>query len=63
MYQKIQEEFFVSEIITSELVSLKFSVLTTRYLSSAANLLTSSPKLWHVNKRHFLQLNCLASDQ
>ena len=42
---------------------VKLSLLRTGYFSSVANVLTSSPKIWHVNKRDFLQLNCLSSDQ
>ena len=42
---------------------VKLSVLRTGYFSSAANVLTSSPKILHVNKRDFFQLNWLCSDQ
>ena len=42
---------------------VKLSLLRTGYFSSAANVLTSSPKIWHVNKRDFFQLNWLGSDQ
>ena len=42
---------------------VKFSLWRTRYFSLAANVLRSSPKIWHVNKRDFFQLNFLASDQ
>ena len=42
---------------------VKVSLLRTGYLSSAANVLTSSTKIWHVNKRDFFQLNWLATDQ
>ena len=38
---------------------VKLSLLRRGYFSSAANVLTSSPKIWHVNKRDFFQLNCL----
>ena len=31
-------------------------------MSSAANVLTRSPRIWHVNKRDFLSLYCLVSD-
>ena len=30
---------------------------------SAVNVLTKSPKIWHITKREFLQLNCVHSDQ
>ena len=42
---------------------VKLSLLTTEYLSSAANVLTSSSKVCHINKKDFLQLICLHSDQ
>ena len=42
---------------------VKLSQLKTRYTFSAANILTSSPKILHVNKREFFQLNGLSSDQ
>ena len=42
---------------------VKLSLLRTGYFSSVANVLTSSPKIWHVNKRDFFQLNWLGSDQ
>ena len=42
---------------------VKLSLLRTGYFSSAANVLTSSPKIWHVNKRDFFEQNFLASDK
>ena len=42
---------------------VKLSLLTRGYFSSAANVLTSSPKIWHFNNRNFFQINCLGSDQ
>ena len=42
---------------------VKLSLLRTGYFSLAANVLTSSPKIWHVNKRDFFQLNFLGSDR
>ena len=36
---------------------VKLSLLRTGYFSSAANVLTSSPKTFHVNKRDFFQSN------
>ena len=41
---------------------VKLSQCRTRYFSSAANLLRSSPKIWHANKRDLFQLNFLGSD-
>ena len=42
---------------------VKLSLLRTGYFSLAANVLTSSPKIWHVKNRDFFQLNWLGSDQ
>ena len=42
---------------------VNLSLLRIGYFSLAANELTSSPKIWHVNKRELFQLNCLGSDQ
>ena len=42
---------------------VKLSLLRTGYFSSVANVLTSSPKIWHVNKKEFFEHNFLASDQ
>ena len=41
----------------------KLSLLRTEYFSSAVNVLTNSPKILHITKRNFFQLNCLHSDQ
>ena len=45
----------------SWIVIFKLSLLKSGYLDLAANTLTSSPKTWHVNKRDFLELNCLGN--
>ena len=42
---------------------VKLSLLRTGYLSWAANVLTSSPKILHENKRDFFWLNWLGRDQ
>ena len=42
---------------------VKFSLFRTRSFSSVAGVVTSSPKIWHVNKRDFLEHNIVASDQ
>ena len=63
MQNKIEKKFFLCEVITSQFFIVKFSLVRTGYLSSAANVLTSSPKIWHVNQRIFSHINCLASDQ
>ena len=62
MQQKAEKKFF-SEIIASKLVFVKLSLLKAGYLSSAANVLTSSPKIWHDNKRDFFKHNFIPSDQ
>ena len=42
---------------------VKLSLLRREYFSFAANMLRSSPKILHVNRRDFFQLNWLGSDQ
>ena len=42
---------------------VKLSLLRTGYFSSAANVLTSSPKIGYVTNRDFYQLICLGSYQ
>ena len=42
---------------------VKLSLLGTGNFQSAANLLTSSPKIFHLNKTDFFQLNWLGSAQ
>ena len=42
---------------------VRLSLLRTGYFSSAAKVLTSSPMIWHVNKKEFLEYNFPASDQ
>ena len=42
---------------------VKLSLLRRGYFSLVGNVLTSSPTIWHVNKRDFCQLNWLGSDQ
>ena len=63
MQSKIEKKFFCfwGKFIWTTIV--KLSLLRTGYLSSESNLLTSSPKIWHVNKRDFFWLNWLGSDQ
>ena len=41
----------------------KLSVIRTGHFSSRAYVLTTTPKILHVNKRDFFQLNRLDSDQ
>ena len=42
---------------------VKLSLWRTRYFSSPSKVLTSSPKIFHVNKRHLFEDNFVASDQ
>ena len=42
---------------------IKLSLLRRGYFSSAANVLKGSPKIFHVNKRDFFQLNWLGNGQ
>ena len=52
--------FFWENCISIGIV--KLSLLWTGYFSSAANVLTGCPKIFHVNQRNFFQLNWLGSD-
>ena len=45
------------------IVSVKLSLLRGGFFSPAANVLTSSPKICHVNKRNFFEQNFLPSDK
>ena len=63
MQQNTEKKSFVSEIIASELAWFKLSLLTRGYFSSSANVLTSSPKISHVNKNDFFEHNLLVSYQ
>ena len=53
--------FFSDNIIWISIV--KLPMLGTGYLSLAANVLTRSSKIWHVNNRNFFQLNCFGTHQ
>ena len=59
--KKNQRKCFVSQIIASELVSLKLSLWRTGYFSSAANVLTRSSKIRYVSKGDFFEHNFVAS--
>ena len=56
MHQEIEKKIFVSEMIASELV-VKLSLVRTGFFSSAANVLASSLRIWHVKSRDFIQLS------
>ena len=58
MLKQFENKFFVSQIIAS-----KLSLLRREYLSSAVNVLTNCPKIFHITKIDFFQLNCVHSDQ
>ena len=60
---KNSEQFFCFSDNWLWIVILKLSLLRTGYFSSAANVLTSGPKIWHINKRDFFEHNFVASDQ
>ena len=58
MQEKIEERFFFwHNCIWIGIV--KLSLLRIGNFSSAANVLTTSPKIWHVNKRPVLKLDWL----
>ena len=60
--KKFRKGFFLwDDCIWTGIFKLSLSI--TRYFPSAANVLTSSPKILHVNKRDFFQLNFLGSDR
>ena len=62
MHQKIEKKFFFwDNCIWTGIV--KLSLLRTVYISSAANVLATSPKIWHVKKRDVFQLKQLESEQ
>ena len=61
MQEKTRKKFFLSDVITSELVSL--TCLLTGYFSSVANVLRSSPKISYVTKRDFSEQKVFARDQ
>ena len=62
MQQKVEKIFFcfIDNCIWIGIV--KLSLLRTGYILSVGNVLTSSPEIFHGNKRDFSQLNCLGSD-
>ena len=42
---------------------IKLSLLRIEYSALTVNMLTNSPKIFHMTKRDFFQLNCLHIDQ
>ena len=63
MQQKIPKFFFRFSDNSICIGIIKLTLLSTGYLPSAAIVFTSTPKIWHVNKREFFPLNSLDSDQ
>ena len=60
--KKLIETFcFSDSFIWIDIVELP--LLRTGYFSSTANVLTSRPKIWDVDKRDLFEHNFLASDQ
>ena len=53
--------FFIDNSIWIAYVEL--SLLRRKYLSSAVNVLTNSPKIFHISKINFFQPKFLDSDQ
>ena len=60
MQQKIEKKFFFSDNCIWIRI-LRLSLLRTGFFSSAGNMLTSSRKILHINKRDFIEHNFLAS--
>ena len=63
MQEKIEKNYCIFEIIASELVAVKLSLLRREYLSSAVNVLTNSYKALRLTKTDFFRLNYLPNDQ
>ena len=61
--KKVRNTFFCFWDDCIWICIVKLSLLRTGYFSSATNVLTSSPKILHVNKRDFFQLNWIGSGQ
>ena len=62
MQEKIEKNFFVFEIIASQLVALICLLLRREYWSSAVNVLTNTFKALHLTKKDLFRLNYLQSD-
>ena len=60
---KNSEKFFCFWYNYIWIAIVRLSLLRTGYSSSAASVLTSSPKIWHVNKWEFFEHNFVASDK
>ena len=62
MQEKIQKKLFLFEIMASELVGVKLSLLRREYWSSVVNVLTNTYKAFLLTKRDFFRLNYLQND-
>ena len=62
MEKKIEKKFFYVLDNWISIGCVKMPLLRREYLSSAINVLTNSPKMFHMTKRDFLKLNFLDSD-
>ena len=62
-WDNIPKIFLVFEIISSENVAIKLSLLRRQYLLSAVNGLTNSPKILNITQRDFFNRNYLHRDQ
>ena len=67
MQKKKKKKKFKKEFCFSDnsiwITSVKLSLLTSEYLSSAVNVVTDSLKILHTTNRNFFLLNCLDNDQ
>ena len=64
MQEKIEKKFLFFQDRCIWIGIVKLSLLRTGYFSSAANVLTSSTKIWHANnKGDFFQLIFFVTDQ
>ena len=63
MQQKIGKKSFVSEIMALEIVAVISAIFLRKYLSSAVNVLTKSPKISYQTKGEFFQLNLHRIDE
>ena len=59
MQQKVEKIFFFSDNI----IWIVIVLLRAGYLSSASNVLASSPKIWRVIKGDFLEHSFVSSGQ
>ena len=61
--KKEAEKVFCVLHNSSALIALKLSLFKREYLSSAINVLTKCPKIFHITKTEFFQLKFLPIDQ